>query len=135
MEWTELKFAVKTEHTDLAAAIANMVSDGGIMIEDYSDMEQTLESMGWQGYISDQLLNKDRSVSATLQAWAMQPSGLWGGSPPKISDRFPTPTAGRCSANRGVSSSRYSATAFSVSQAVRRSASVYAPSSQGQTVP
>ncbi len=63
MEWTELKFAVKTEHTDLAAAIANMVSDGGIMIEDYSDMEQTLESMGWQGYISDQLLNKDRSVS------------------------------------------------------------------------
>lgn len=63
MEWNELIFAVKNSITDEAAAIANMVSDYGIMIEDYSDMEETLESMGWQGYISEELLAKDRNVS------------------------------------------------------------------------
>lgn len=63
MEWTELKFAVKNQFTDDASAIANMVTDYGIMIEDYSDMEDTLASMGWQGYIDEDLLAKDRSVS------------------------------------------------------------------------
>lgn len=32
-----------------------------------------------------------RSVSETLQAWAMQPRGVKGGSPSKISARLPTP--------------------------------------------
>ena len=38
-------------------------------------------------FTSDQV----RSTSATLHAWAMQPRGVWGGSPSKISLMVPRP--------------------------------------------
>ena len=35
MDWTEVKIYIPTEHTDEAAAIANMAVPYGIYIEDY----------------------------------------------------------------------------------------------------
>ncbi len=63
MEWTELSFAVKKSYAEQAEAIASMVTDYGIMTEDYSDLEQTVDEMAYgAAYISEELLAKDRNI-------------------------------------------------------------------------
>ena len=40
MEWTDIQITVPKRHADTAEAIATMVANGGIYIEDYSNLEQ-----------------------------------------------------------------------------------------------
>ena len=40
MEWTDISITVAKRDADTAEAIATMVANGGIYIEDYSDLEQ-----------------------------------------------------------------------------------------------
>ena len=40
MEWTDITITVPQKYADTAEAIATMVANGGIYIEDYSDLEQ-----------------------------------------------------------------------------------------------
>ncbi len=60
MEFTEIKIRVAAADCDTAAAIANMSVPYGIYIEDYSDMEAVLPTVGLVDYIDETLLAKDR---------------------------------------------------------------------------
>ena len=40
MEWTDIQITVPQQYAETAEAIATMVSNGGIYIEDYRDLEQ-----------------------------------------------------------------------------------------------
>src|SRR5207237_7278749 len=42
------------------------------------------------------VFTRHRKTSATLQAWAIQPRGVYGASASKISAIVPTPTSGKC---------------------------------------
>ncbi len=59
--WTEIKIETDAACTDRVCDIANMVSDGGIYIEDYRNMEQIVEDIAHIDLIGEELLQKDRS--------------------------------------------------------------------------
>ncbi len=59
--WTEIKIAVNAADIDKAGDIANMVVPYGIYIEDYQNLEQTVEDIAHVDLIDEELLNKDRS--------------------------------------------------------------------------
>ena len=40
MEWTDIRLTVAKSDADNAEAVATMIAEGGIYIEDYSDIEQ-----------------------------------------------------------------------------------------------
>lgn len=61
MDWTEIIISVEAQHSDTAAAIANMVVPYGIYIEDYSDMESEAPKIAHIDLIDEALLKKDRS--------------------------------------------------------------------------
>ncbi|MEA5050701.1 MAG: 50S ribosomal protein L11 methyltransferase [Oscillospiraceae bacterium] len=60
MDYAEIAVRVAARDCDTAAAIANMSVPYGIYIEDYSDMEAVLPTVGIVDYIDDALLAKDR---------------------------------------------------------------------------
>ena len=59
--WTEIKIAVNAADIDKASDIANVVVPYGIYIEDYRDLEQTVEEIAHIDLIDEDLLDKDRS--------------------------------------------------------------------------
>lgn len=59
--WTEIKIAVNAADINKASDIANVVVPYGIYIEDYTDLEQTVEDIAHVDLIDEDLLNKDRS--------------------------------------------------------------------------
>lgn len=61
MDWTEIVISVASEHSDTAAAIANMVVPYGIYIEDYSDMETQAPEIAHIDLIDEELLKKDKT--------------------------------------------------------------------------
>ncbi|MEA4911919.1 MAG: 50S ribosomal protein L11 methyltransferase [Oscillospiraceae bacterium] len=61
MDYTEIFIKVACDDCDTAAAIANMSVPYGIYIEDYSDMEAVLPTVGIVDYIDEALLSKDRA--------------------------------------------------------------------------
>lgn len=63
MDWTEIVISVASEHSDTAAAIANMVVPYGIYIEDYSDMETQAPEIAHIDLIDEELLKKDKTLS------------------------------------------------------------------------
>ncbi len=63
MDWTEIVITVDTDKTDIAAAICNMESLGGIYIEDYSDLEQQSYEIAHIDLIDEELINKNRTKS------------------------------------------------------------------------
>ena len=63
MNWTEITVTVPKEHTDTAAAIANMTVPYGIYIEDYSDLEQSAWDIAHIDLIDEELIAKDRNNS------------------------------------------------------------------------
>ena len=63
MDWTEVKIYIPTDHTDEAAAIANMAVPYGIYIEDYSDLEQGAREIAHIDLIDEDLLARDRATS------------------------------------------------------------------------
>ena len=63
MNWTEITVNIPLEHTDTAAAIANMTVPYGIYIEDYSDLEQNAWDIAHIDLIDEELIAKDRTNS------------------------------------------------------------------------
>ena len=59
--WTEIKIAVNAADADKAGDIANAVTSLGIYIEDFRNLEQTVEDIAHIDLIDEELLKKDRS--------------------------------------------------------------------------
>ena len=62
MEWTDIRITVPQKDAETAEAIATMVSNGGIYIEDYSDLEQQAWEIAHVDLIEQELLDKPRDV-------------------------------------------------------------------------
>ena len=62
MEWTDIRITVPQQYAETAEAIATMVSNGGIYIEDYSDLEQQAWEIAHVDLIEQELLNKPRDI-------------------------------------------------------------------------
>ena len=62
MNWTQLRVTVKTEDIDRTAAILSML-DNGILIEDYSDIEENLKTV-YGDLIDENILNADKNFGA-----------------------------------------------------------------------
>jgi len=62
MEWTDINITVAKRDADTAEAIATMVANGGIYIEDYSDLEQQAWEIAHVDLIEQELLDKPRDV-------------------------------------------------------------------------
>lgn len=62
MEWTDIQITVPQRHADVAEAVATMVSNGGIYIEDYSDLEEQAWEIAHVDLIEQELLDKPRDV-------------------------------------------------------------------------
>lgn len=62
MEWTDITITVPQKHADTAEAIATMVANGGIYIEDYSDLEQQAWEIAHVDLIEQDLLDQPRDI-------------------------------------------------------------------------
>lgn len=62
MEWTQLRVTVDVEKLDETTAVMGML-DNGIMIEDYSDIEENLKTV-YGDLIDEAILNADKSRAA-----------------------------------------------------------------------
>ena len=62
MEWTDISITVKKADADTAEAIATMIANGGIYIEDYSDLEEQVQAIAHIDLIEKDLLEKDRDT-------------------------------------------------------------------------
>ena len=62
MEWTDIRITVPQQYAETAEAIATMVSNGGIYIEDYSDLEQQAWEIAHVDLIEQELLDKPRYI-------------------------------------------------------------------------
>ena len=60
MEWTDIQITVPHPYAETAEAIATMVSNGGIYIEDYSDLEEQAWEIAHVDLIEQDLLERDR---------------------------------------------------------------------------
>lgn len=63
MEWTDIRITVPQQYAETAEAIATMVSNGGIYIEDYSDLEQQAWEIAHVDLIEQELLDKPRDIA------------------------------------------------------------------------
>ena len=62
MEWTDIQITVPHPYAETAEAIATMVSNGGIYIEDYSDLEQQAWEIAHVDLIEQELLDQPRDI-------------------------------------------------------------------------
>ena len=62
MQWTDIEITVPQAYVGTAEAIATMVANGGIYIEDYSDLEQQAWEIAHVDLIEQELLDKPRDV-------------------------------------------------------------------------
>ena len=62
MEWTDIQITVPARFADTAEAVATMVSNGGIYIEDYRDLEQQAWEIAHVDLIEQELLDKPRNI-------------------------------------------------------------------------
>ena len=62
MEWTDITITVPQKYADTAEAIATMVANGGIYIEDYSDLEQQAWEIAHVDLIDQDLLDQPRDI-------------------------------------------------------------------------
>ena len=62
MEWTDIQITVPQRCAETAEAVATMVSNGGIYIEDYSDLEQQSWEIAHVDLIEQELLDKPRDI-------------------------------------------------------------------------
>ena len=63
MEWTDIRLTVAHKDAEQAEAAATMIAEGGIYIEDYSDIEQQVAEIAHVDLIEPELLEKPRDVS------------------------------------------------------------------------
>ena len=62
MEWTDIQLTVSKADADNAEAVATLIADGGIYIEDYSDIEQQVAEIAHVDLIEQELLDKPRDT-------------------------------------------------------------------------
>ncbi len=62
MEWTDIQLTVSKADAEQAEAIATLIAEGGIYIEDYSDLEQEVENIAHVDLIEQELLDKPRDI-------------------------------------------------------------------------
>ena len=62
MEWTDIRLTVAKADAEQAEAVATMIAEGGIYIEDYSDIEQQVAEIAHVDLIEPELLAKPRDV-------------------------------------------------------------------------
>ena len=62
MEWTDIQLTVPQRDAEAAEAIATMAANGGIYIEDYSDLEQEAMEIAHIDLIEQELLDKPRDI-------------------------------------------------------------------------
>lgn len=62
MEWTDICLTVAKRDADTAEAVATMIAEGGIYIEDYSDIEQQVAEIAHVDLIEQELLDKPRDT-------------------------------------------------------------------------
>ena len=62
MEWTDIRLTVAKHDADTAEAIATMIAEGGIYIEDYSDLEWQVEQIAHVDLIEQELLDSDTDL-------------------------------------------------------------------------
>jgi len=63
MKWTQLRVTCSVERLDQVTAVMSML-DNGLMIEDYSDIEETGFNAVYGELIDDELLNADKTKAA-----------------------------------------------------------------------
>ena len=54
MEWTDIRLTVAKADADNAEAVATMIAEGGIYIEDYSDIEQQVACLLYTSDAADE---------------------------------------------------------------------------------
>ena len=77
MEWTDIRLTVAKADADNAEAVATMIAEGGIYIEDYSDIEQQVAEIAHVDLIEQELLDKPRDtviIHMYLPPWKRWPS-------------------------------------------------------------
>ena len=62
MEWTDIRLTVAKADADNAEAVATMIAEGGIYIEDYSDSEEQVAEIAHVDLIEQELLDKPRDT-------------------------------------------------------------------------
>jgi ribosomal protein L11 methyltransferase len=62
MEWTDIRITVRQADAENAEAIASLLAEGGIYIEDYSDLEQEVAEIAHVDLIEQELRDKPRDV-------------------------------------------------------------------------
>lgn len=62
MEWTDIRLTVAKADAEQAEAAATMIAEGGIYIEDYSDIEEQVEQIAHVDLIEQELLDKPRDI-------------------------------------------------------------------------
>lgn len=63
MQLFEINFRVAVEHAQMLADIASVVADGGLYIEDYSDLEGLVEEIAHIDLIDEELRAKERDTA------------------------------------------------------------------------
>ena len=62
MEWTDIRLTVSKADAEAAEAVATMIAEGSIYIEDYSDIEEQVEQIAHVDLIEQELLDKPRDT-------------------------------------------------------------------------
>ena len=62
MEWADIRLTVSKADAEAAEAVATMIAEGGIYIEDYSDIEEQVEQIAHVDLIEQELLDKPRDT-------------------------------------------------------------------------
>ena len=62
MEWTDIRLTVSKADAEAAEAVATMIAEGGIYIEDYSDIEEQVEQIAHVAFSDEELLDKPRDT-------------------------------------------------------------------------
>ena len=62
MEWTDIRLTVAKAAAENAEAVATLIAEGGIYIEDYSDIEQQVAEIAHVDLIEQELLDKPRDT-------------------------------------------------------------------------
>ena len=62
MEWTDIRLTVAKADAEQAEAVATMIAEGGIYIEDYSDIEKQVAEIAHVDLIEQELLDKPRDT-------------------------------------------------------------------------
>ena len=62
MEWTDIQLTVAQKDAEQDEAAATMIAEGGIYIEDYSDLKQQVAEVARVDLIEPELLAKPREV-------------------------------------------------------------------------